>query len=218
MNSVVKKHPENKERPHPAPDAERELSSPLLRLFCAIELPQEIRARAAGYIARLRQAEPDARASWDRQEKLHLTLKFFGDTREERVHFLAGALERAASLVNPLEVAIRGTGAFPPSGQPRVLWLGVTEQSGGLDKLHRRLEDECAGVGFARERKRFHPHLTIARMRSPEGARKLAALHKSMEFEAAAFTVTEIVLIKSELLPGGSRYTTLSRHELKAPG
>lgn len=196
-------------------DAGVELRAHSLRLFCAVELPQEIRAQAASYMARLREAAPGARAGWDKEEKMHLTLKFLGATKEDKVEHLTGALERAASLINPFELGLHGTGAFPPSGLARVLWLGVTDPSGRLYKLHKQVEDECAPLGFARERKRFHPHLTIARLRSPEGARKLASLHKSMEFETEAFSVTEIVLIKSDLGPQGSRYTKLSSHELK---
>ncbi|HKS26176.1 MAG TPA: RNA 2',3'-cyclic phosphodiesterase [Pyrinomonadaceae bacterium] len=187
-----------------------------LRLFCAIELPQDIRALAADFITRLREAAPDVRASWEREEKLHLTLKFFGDTEESRVEPLTGALERAASGLNPFELGFQGTGAFPPSGLPRVLWLGVRDPLGNLIALHRQMEDACAAAGFERERKRFHPHLTIARLRSPEGAKRLAGLHKAAEFETESFTVTEIVLIKSELLPQGSRYTKLSSHRLRA--
>lgn len=187
-----------------------------LRLFCAIELPKEVRAQVATYIATLREAAPRARASWDREEKLHLTLKFFGDVEENRLGLLTGALRRAASLIDPFELKLSGTGAFPPSGSPRVLWLGVTDASGSMIRLHQQIEDECARSGFAREHRRFRPHLTIARLRSREGAGRLAALHKSTGFETPAFKVTEIVLIRSELLPQGSRYTTLEKIELKA--
>jgi 2'-5' RNA ligase len=166
-------------------------------------------------MARLREEAHGVRASWEREEKLHLTLKFFGDTEESRVERLTDALKRAASLINPFELSLQGTGAFPPSGLPRVLWLGVTDASGQLDRLHKRVEDECAPLGFARERKPFRPHLTIARLRSPEGAKRLASLHKALKFEAGSFGVAEIVLIKSELLPQGSRHTAISHHRLK---
>lgn len=186
-----------------------------LRVFCAVELPAAVRAQAAGYIARLREAVPDARASWEREEKLHLTLKFFGEVEAERIPALALALERAASMTSGFELAIGGTGTFPPRGNPRVLWLGVVDSSGGLQGLHSRLEDECERLGFARESKRFHPHLTIARLRSPEGTRRLAGLHKSREFQSPPFTVTEIVLMKSDLGPQGSRYTRLEKRGMK---
>jgi len=185
-----------------------------LRLFCAVELPPDVRAKAARYIATLREAAPDVRASWDREEKLHLTLKFFGDTEEERVEQLSGALASAASTIKSFELAIEGTGAFPPSGLPRVLWLGVKDSSQQLTELHQRIEDECERQGFARERKRFRPHLTIARLRSPEGAKRIAALHRSREFETEPFAVTELVLIKSDLSPRGSRYTKIGEYRL----
>ena len=196
-------------------DARNDSEVARLRLFSAIELPPEVRARAAGFIKALREAAPDTRASWDREEKLHLTLKFFGDVEESKVEQLTAALNRAAARINSFQLNLRGTGVFPPSGLPRVLWLGAVDSSGRLDKLHNQIEEECAHIGFARERKQFHPHLTIARLRRPEGARRLSALHKAMEFETEAFPVKEIVLIKSELLPQGSRYTKLSSHELK---
>jgi 2'-5' RNA ligase len=186
-----------------------------LRLFAAIELPQGVRSRAASYIAKLREAAPQVRASWDKEDKLHLTLKFFGDVEERRVAPLTLALERAASSIDSFELRIQGTGTFPPSGQPRVLWLGVVDSSGRLDKLHSEIEEECAREGFPKEGKRFHPHLTIARLRSREGARQIAQLHKGMEVEGEAFDVGEVVLIRSELLPQGSRYTKLSSHKLK---
>jgi 2'-5' RNA ligase len=199
-------------------DARNDSEVARLRLFSAIELPPEVRARAAGFIKALREAAPDTRASWDREEKLHLTLKFFGDVEESRVEQLTAALNRAAARINSFQLNLRGTGVFPLSGLPRVLWLGAVDSSGRLDKLHNQIEEECAHAGFARERKRFHPHLTIARLRHPEGARRLSALHKAMDFETEAFPVKEIVLIKSELLPQGSRYTKLSSHELKETG
>lgn len=212
---MANKRLEHNEEQHRVHHVSTQVSASLLRVFCAIELPQGVRAACARYIASLREAAPDVRAGWDREEKLHLTLKFFGEIEEERVQLLASAIERAASLTNSFELVIRATGAFPPHGSPRVLWLGVIDQSGHLARLHQHMEDECDRSGFAREQKRFHPHLTIARLRRPEGARRLADLHKSMEFETPAFTVSEIVLMRSELGPHGSRYTALSRHRLK---
>src|SRR3712207_2900236 len=81
----------------PAEEERASHPSTHLRLFTAIELPVEIRARAASFIKTLREAEPEARASWEREEKLHLTLKFFGDIEAQRVEQLSGALSRAAS-------------------------------------------------------------------------------------------------------------------------
>jgi 2'-5' RNA ligase len=188
---------------------------PSVRVFCAIELPVEVRERVAEHMARLRDAWPKVRASWERAEKLHITLKFLGEIEQTRVEALMRAAARAVEDVPCFELSIEGAGAFPPRGNPRVLWLGVTDRSGGLALLARRLEDECAREGFAREERPFHPHLTIARLRAPEGARRLVAFHQEMGFEAQGFEVTRLILIRSELGPGGSRYTELSQHNLR---
>ncbi len=184
------------------------------RIFCAIELPPDVRARAAAHIAQLREAVPTTRASWERTEKLHLTLKFFGEVEPARIlNQLTLAIERAAQSIAAFDLAIEGTGAFPPRGLPKVLWLGITDSSGALAHLQQRLETECAHENFPRESRRFHPHLTIARLRTPAGARELAATHAKTQFDAATFNVSEVVLIRSEMEVSGSRYTIISQHE-----
>jgi RNA 2',3'-cyclic 3'-phosphodiesterase len=189
--------------------------SSLLRVFCAVEFPAEVRARAAEHVARLRSIVPEVRASWERTEKLHITLKFLGEIAPKRVEALSGAALLATQDMHPFMLALSGTGAFPPRGSPRVLWLGIADSSGALVRLQSRLEKECQAAGFAREERSFHPHLTIARIRSPQGARTLAQAHQEMGFEAIEFTVTELVLMRSELGPGGSRYTEISQHCFK---
>jgi RNA 2',3'-cyclic 3'-phosphodiesterase len=185
-----------------------------LRVFCALELPAEVRGRATSAIARLREAAPEVRASWERVEKMHLTLKFLGEIALARVEALSGAAACAAQDSQAFKLALSGTGAFPPRGNPRVLWLGIEDYSGALAHLRNRLEDECAAAGFARERRDFHPHLTLARIRAPQGARELARMHRETDFERIEFSVTELFVLRSELGTGGSRYTEISRHQL----
>lgn len=185
-----------------------------MRVFCAVELPEEARERAAEHAALLRERFRDVRASWPRAENLHLTLKFLGEMEERRVEALSNAAGRAAEDSQPFTLKIEGAGAFPRRGAPRVLWLGVTDPTGGLARLQSRLEDECEREGFPREERGFHPHLTLARLRAPQGVRALAQLHQETGFEPLEFPVTELVVMRSELGPGGSRYTALSRHGL----
>lgn len=188
-----------------------------LRVFCAVELPEDVRSEAARYIARLRGEFPHLKVGWDRAERLHLTLKFLGELEAARVERLSLAAGRATDLTTSFEMAIEGTGLFPPRGLPRVLWLGVRDEGGGLARLHERLEDECAAEGFAREGRAFNPHLTVARLRNPQGVRPLASLHAASEFVSAPFRVGGFVVMRSRLGPGGSRYSVLSTHALRAP-
>lgn len=183
------------------------------RLFIAIELPASVRTQLKAHIDRLKQALPDARASWTREENLHLTLKFLGDSHVSRVAALSQATARAANNVSRFEIAIGGCGAFPTRGQPRVIWIGIDDPSGQLNNYHQALEDECANVGFVREPRPFHPHLTIARLRQPNGARRLAELHHEIGFDSVPVMVRDVCLIRSELRSEGSRYTVIARNE-----
>jgi 2'-5' RNA ligase len=185
------------------------------RVFCAIELPAEMRERATARARQLRAALPGVRASWPCAENLHLTLKFFGEIARSRVEMLSQAVARTAQKSQPFKLTIEGAGAFPPRGIPRVLWLGVIDSSGSLAQLQSHLEEECERIGFKREARSFRPHLTLARIRYPQGARDLAKLHQETGFDSIEFSVTELVAMRSELGSVGSRYTEISRHRFK---
>ena len=186
------------------------------RLFNAIELPLRVRRSVGDHVGRLREAVPDLRASWAREDNLHLTLKFLGDTPVTKLEAFSEATELAANRVSPMELIVGGCGVFPPHGQPRVLWIGIQDPSRELINYHRALEDECAKVGFAREQRPFHPHLTIARLRQPHGSRRLAELHREMRFDPVSVNVHDVCVIRSELRSEGSRYTVISRHDFSA--
>jgi len=160
----------------------------------------------------LRPAVPEARASWAAEENLHLTLKFLGATPLTRVERFSQAAQRATNAVRSFELIIGNCGAFPSVGQPRVLWIGVEDPSNRLTLLHQALEDECAQAGLAREHRPFHPHLTFARLRNSQGARRLARAHKQLAFDRESVVVSHLALIRSELRSEGSRYTVIARH------
>jgi 2'-5' RNA ligase len=138
-----------------------------------------------------------------------------GEIEPARAAALSSAAERAARGVQPFDLSLEGAGVFPPRGLARILWLGIADTSGALAQLQKRLEEECAAAGFPREDRPFHPHLTVARLRRPEGARSLAALHLEKGFAPAVFSVNALCVLRSVLGPGGSRYTELARHPLK---
>lgn len=182
------------------------------RVFCAIELPDEVREAAAAHVARYRRNFEGVRASWARPESLHVTLKFIGEVTAPRVEALTRAAAAAADGSAPFVLSAEGAGAFPSRGPARVLWLGVRDEAGGLAQLQRRLEAECEAVGFRREKRDFKPHLTVARMRPSIDVLALSEAHRIARFGPHPFKVSELIVMRSELGPGGSRYTPLSRH------
>ncbi|MBA2503152.1 MAG: RNA 2',3'-cyclic phosphodiesterase [Pyrinomonadaceae bacterium] len=189
-----------------------------MRLFFAVELPPDVRGHVAEHIARLQEDESGRGARWERVEKLHVTLKFLGETQAARIENLASAARHVAGEFAPFELSVLGAGAFPPRGAARVLWLGIEDASGRLARLQRRLEGELTNESFAPDERRFHPHLTLARLQraSPSDAKRLASAHAEAEFANAPFTVNNFVLMQSELGAKGSRYSVLERFKLEA--
>lgn len=184
------------------------------RVFCAVDLSDSVRERLLEHITRLTEAVPQSGASWSRANNIHLTLKFFGATLRSRISDLTEATSRAVKGVAPFKIVVGQAGAFPKLEAPRVLWIGVTDESGELSVLKQHLEDECAKLDFVREERSFHPHLTIARLRGPKDGRALAAAHKERGFEPIEVVASELKVIRSELSSKGAEYTLISRHSL----
>lgn len=180
------------------------------RLFCAVEIPVEVRHALVSHAARLRELFPEVAASWTREDNLHLTIKFIGEVEATRSVSLSEAAMRATAAVARFTIVANTAGVFPK----RVLWIGIDDPSSGLASLHERLDAECASEGFVKDERAFHPHLTLARLRRPQGTRALEAEHKSTLFEPMEVKVDELLVIRSELSSKGSRYTVLSRHPL----
>jgi len=180
------------------------------RVFCAVELPDVVRARLEDHVRRLRKEVPDAAASWSRVENIHLTLKFFGNVEVKQIEKISAAAERAVSQFSTFQIGVGETGVFPKPSRPQVLWIGVSDPSGQLSALQSKFENECAAEGFEKENRAYRPHLTIARLRKPEGARSLADAHLKLPFEMIQIDLTELVIFRSELSSKGSRYTPIS--------
>jgi 2'-5' RNA ligase len=184
------------------------------RVFCAVEIPHEVTQRALKHIAQLQSKASKAQVSWNREGKFHLTLKFFGHIPQPSVADVSRACEIATKGFTQFPIVIGNTGAFPKHGPPRVLWIGIDDVDGKLAELHRRLEDACSKLGLEREERAFHPHLTMARLRAPQGARELAQLHQGLGFQPRKIEVRELLVFRSELSPHGSKYSVISSHPL----
>jgi 2'-5' RNA ligase len=184
------------------------------RIFTAIDISVEARAKIAGYTENLRRDFAKLRVGWEKAEKLHLTLKFLGDTEETQLQNLIEAVGKTARLISSFNLQISGTGVFPSSRKPRILWLGLKDEKGSLLNLNEILETECEQIGLAKEKRDFKPHLTIARLREPQKSKELAQKHLENEFQTVEFKVNEIVIYESKLLPQGSIYSAVSKHKL----
>jgi len=178
-----------------------------VRLFIAINIAPPVRAELAALIDRWKATEP--RARWVRAEGIHITLKFLGETHEEKVPEIRSALSTIRSS-DPVEIHVRGLGFFPNAHRPRVLWAGV-EASSNLAGLARTVEGSVERLGFVVESRPFQPHLTLARL--PEPGKWDALVRSAQEIndlEFGSFCESEFHLIQSFLKPSGAEYKSLA--------
>jgi 2'-5' RNA ligase len=178
----------------------------LLRTFVGIRCGRKARARLHAAARELARGERALRVP--ALEDLHLTLQFLGDTRQEDLAPVGRALVGAARGVPPLEVVYEGLGAFPAPGRPRVVWAGVREEGEGgvLERLARQVGEALGPLGFPPEARRFHAHVTLARVRGRPSARVLEALAAEAlrPTELAADFLSELELMLSD--PGSRPY------------
>lgn len=193
--------------------------SDALRLFIAIELPEDVRAALAELQKRLQTLDRDRAMRWSGIDGVHLTLKFIGETPAAQQGPITEALIRAAQGKAPFALAVEGAGCFPNTRKPRVVWAGL---AGDLQKLHAlrdAVEAQVAPLGYPTEARDFSPHLTLGRARQEASGGALAALGAqiaALRVETlAAWSATGVSLMRSELKPGGAVYTQLAHIELK---
>lgn len=184
------------------------------RCFLAMELTEAVQRSLEEVITRLNLPPFDVR--WVQPRNMHLTLRFLGEiTREEAVH-VSGAARKAAAETPPLRVRLRGLGTFPPSGSPRVVWLGLADP-GPVVRLERALGRELGRLGRPPPDNPFRAHLTLGRVKSRRGIEELRRhLQRLGAVETDEMTVESIGLIRSVLRPSGPLYTVLERFELGA--
>lgn len=181
------------------------------RIFAAVEISDEARRKTSDYIETLRRNFSQIRVGWEKPEKLHLTVKFLGDVEENKLADLIEAAEQTAQKLQSLKLQIAETGVFPSLRQPRILWLGVQDETDDLKKVNASFESHCEKIGFAREQRIYKSHLTIARLREPKTSVELANVHWHNKFSSLPFSVQELVIFESQLTQFGSHYRVLHR-------
>jgi RNA 2',3'-cyclic 3'-phosphodiesterase len=186
----------------------------LRRLFVAVPLAPEACEAVAGVVARVRDeiAGNGREVRWVRLDGLHLTLRFLGATPDARLPGIEGAVRHAAAVATPFRITLEGAGAFPPSGRPRALWLGVSEGADHLAALAGALEDGLAMDGWERDPRAFRAHLTLARADGVRaGPRTVAALIRATDGFSATWEATGVTLFESHTGGGPARYEPLLR-------
>ena len=184
-----------------------------MRLFIAIELPNEIKQGIAKVQEDLKKT--GANAGWTRPEGMHLTLKFLGEVPEVKVPEIMQTLDDAAKGTGKLSLSIEGAGAFPHTKNPRVIWIGVGGDVKELGVLQAGIEEAMEKIGFEREARKFSPHLTLARIKflkpRDNWQQRIEGIR---DVNLGKFEAGQVSLMKSELKRDGAVYRSVGRVEL----
>ena len=187
------------------------------RLFIAVTIPSEVKARIAETQTELRRVLADRAIRWTRREQFHLTLKFLGDVDASRVEALGEAIRDACRGFGALPLRAGRVGCFPDQRHPRVVWVGVRDQAEHLARLQGAVEVATREYTLEAAGERFAGHVTVARLKGIKRAEAeaLARVVTGLaEREFGQWTAYQVELMRSELLPEGARHSTLASFAL----
>lgn len=182
-----------------------------MRLFFAISLDEALRASAASVAenlqARLAERRSGRAVKWVERENLHVTMRFLGEVEEARARQLIDRTRQP--LAHPaFDLAIGGAGAFPQSGPPRVVWIGIRTGAEQAANVFDLVEQRIGPLGFEREERAYTPHVTMGRIREIDRTRgrDLREWLAGAPALLGSQRVERVSLYRSHLSSAGPRY------------
>ncbi len=142
-------------------------------------------------------------------ENLHLTLRFLGDIEQAQVNSVIDAMNTAVYGVGVFDFKLENVGAFPRTLRPTVLWVGAADQ-GQLGTIVEQLNNALADMGLGPENRPWHPHVTIARIKSHPPTKLLQFITDHKNDHLGSIRVSSIELLRSDLQPNGPAYAPLA--------
>jgi len=184
-----------------------------IRAFIAIELPDKVKNELSEILYKLNPGREKA-VKWINPNGIHLTLKFLGNTPEEKIVDITQAVAKASSSTYPFNLELKGLGAFPNLKSPRVVWVGVGGDIPIITNLQRQIDQSLIPLGFSPEKRDFSPHLTLGRVRDKTSKNERYELGKTIESlrieGSSSFAVDRISLMQSTLTSSGAIYNQLA--------
>lgn len=139
-------------------------------------------------------------------DQMHITLKFLGQTDLNDIVALCSVLKKMRTDFSKTKLSFNGLGAFPRADRPNVIWAGITKNASVLRDMAEYLETEAEKIGYARERKGFHAHLTLARIKSKPPEELFQILEDRRDALWGETTIDSIKFYQSELKSQRAQY------------
>ena len=181
-----------------------------MRLFVAIELPEDIREELVAVEEKLKNF---FKAKWVAKDTIHLTLKFLGDVEEKMLEDIKKTVSEISQKNHRFDLTLKDTGGFPNLEMPRVLWIGVEQGKKNTMGVMEQLEKELTKFGIKPEKREKSPHITIGRVKglAQRDTKKKEDIHK-LTYKSRVFRADAVSLIQSVLTPSGAVYTVLGQY------
>ena len=197
------------------PQMEPPQQGELIRSFVALELPDHVRKSLAAIQAELQKAHADVK--WISPGNIHLTLAFLGQIAPETARSVACRLDVIAASTLPFSFHVSGLGTLGKRNFVRVICANITAPCPTLEGLHDDVSEGMSELGFSLENRAFRPHLTLGRVRSARGLDTIKSLiDAGGDAPFGQVQVTRILLLRSDLRPGGPEYSCLHESTLSA--
>ena len=182
----------------------------MIRLFIALKIPEEIKDKLFSYC--FDASENPSRFKWEAKEKIHLTLKFIGDVKEE---LLPGIIDEIEFVKNysAFNCTISKFGFFFRNKEAKILWCNL-DTDDSLVLLVAELNKRLGKFGIEVEKRKFKGHLTLLRIKN-KASDDFIKRFNEYKFDSIIFNTSQVTLIQSLLKPTGSEYKVLKIYELK---
>ena len=180
-----------------------------MRTFLAIDIRDEVRKKVSFLIDRFKGL--DSGIKWVNPDNIHLTIYFFGEIDENTKTMLEDIIETSLNGIGSFSLTVEGISAFPTMKYPRVLWVGITDDSGELDTLFKAVRGgiEEKNLHVNREKRDYKPHLTLGRVKRRPGNRLIKEIEKYSAELFGSFNVNSVILFRSTLTRNGPIYESL---------
>ncbi|MFH2049841.1 MAG: RNA 2',3'-cyclic phosphodiesterase [bacterium] len=183
-----------------------------MRLFIALPLSSSVENNLAVIIEKLKNY--GGKVKWVDPGQIHITVRFLGETNEHQIPFIKEIIDNISTKYNSYNLSIDRLGGFPNLNKPRVIWAGFTDddQINIMARMVKEVEYDIRKLGFDPDEKRFRPHLTLGRVKVPNGLEELLDAIRSYQIEPITVKLDRLRLYQSTLTPQGPIYECL--HEV----
>jgi 2'-5' RNA ligase len=182
----------------------------MTRLFVALIIPEEIKKKITEF---RKEILPDwGKYKWEKEEKIHLTLKFIGEVNDIKVEQISQSLNFIENY-SKFECRFFRFGFFFNRGIAKILWIGISTDN-SIYKLVNEINSSLEKFSISKDERKFKSHLTLLRLKKKE-TKDFVKNFENFDIPEINFIIDEAALIKSELLPDTSKYTEIKKYKLK---